>query len=178
MAYETINEHPIIPQEEYWNCFCLVLTKGFFTVIDIEDYSQVIDRNWHVVGRNKDGMYAATWSYLSGLRGILKMHNLILPPPNGMVVDHKNCNSLDNRRCNLRLATQQQNQFNKRGKSHSTSKFKGVSWRPSRGHWRAMIFVDGKDVYLGSSRCEVKAAKLYNEAAKKHYGEFAWTNPV
>ena len=61
----------------------------------------------------------------------LKMHHAILgKPPQGYVVDHINGNRLDNRRCNLRFVTHQQNAFNTRKHrvENGTSRFKGVSY--------------------------------------------------
>jgi hypothetical protein len=93
-----------------------------------------------------------------------------------LVVDHINRDSLDNRRANLRLATRSQNNMNRSGRKGASSKYKGVSWYKSRKRWRAMIKVEGKRKSLGYFESEAEAAKVYDEAARKYQGEFAYQN--
>lgn len=88
-------------------------------------------------------------------------------------IDHVNCNKLDNRLENLRLATKGQNQSN-RGKSEGlTSKYKGVCWKKSNKCWTAQISHDGKCHWLGHFENELDAHKAYCEAAVRLKGEFA-----
>jgi hypothetical protein len=111
----------------------------------------------------------------------ISMHRVILDPPDGLVVDHRNGEPLDNRRCNLRLATLEENARNHRKRVTATgSQFKGVAlakdkWRTAK-KWRARIVVDSKSIHLGYFANEVDAAKAYDEAAKIHFGEFARLN--
>ncbi len=98
-------------------------------------------------------------------------------PPKGMVVDHINCDGLDNRRANLRLATRQQNKCNTRPSSTgATSKYKGVFWGKDRKKWRSRVTFKGKMVDLGSFDSEIEAAKARDAVAKKYHGQFAWLN--
>lgn len=84
---------------------------------------------------------------------------------------------MDNRRCNLRLATHQENCFNIRKRDGTSSKYKGVYFDTQNARtWRARIARDGKRRHLGSFRSEVEAAKAYDAAAKELFGEFAWLN--
>lgn len=110
------------------------------------------------------------------------LHNLILQPPSGLVVDHINHDGLDNRRSNLRLATQQQNLWNARRKRNSSSPYKGVSerkelWRTAPA-WTATIRdrETGKRVCLGTFRTAEDAARAYDKAAREMRGEFAVLN--
>lgn len=93
-----------------------------------------------------------------------------------LLVDHKNRDSMDNRRGNLRFATKSQNNMNRSGRKGTSSKYKGVSWYKSRKCWRAMIKVNGKRKSLGYYESEIEAAKVYDEAARKYQGQFAYQN--
>jgi hypothetical protein len=104
------------------------------------------------------------------------LHRIILDAPKGTDVDHINGNGLDNRRCNLRLATRSQNHANRFKKPGTTSRFKGV--RFERNRWHAQIRVQYKKTYLGSFRDEIDAALAYNAAALEAFGEFARINTI
>ena len=105
------------------------------------------------------------------------MHRMIMKPPKGMVVDHINCDGLDNRRANLRFATRQQNKCNTRPISRRcSSKYKGVFWARDRCKWRAVVTSKGKRMNLGAFDNEVEAARVRDAAAKKYHGQFAWLN--
>ncbi len=89
-------------------------------------------------------------------------------------VDHINGDRLDNRRCNLRAASPQQNARNQTRKSVGhTSKFKGVCWDPWGSRWRAGIMINSKRINLGSFQSEQDAQQAYAAAAVKYFGEFA-----
>jgi len=165
-------------QDEYWECFSIPMTKGYFTIIDIDDFELVIDYNWHPSGSKDDDKYAHTWSYKSGIRKTLALHRLLMNPPSHLHVDHINCNKMDNRRKNLRFCTPHQNTFNQPGRKNTSSKYKGVAWRSERNHWKVCIELKGKPIYIGSSRCEKEAASMYNKKAIELFGEFAWLNKI
>lgn len=93
----------------------------------------------------------------------------------GLVVDHINGDTLDNRKQNLRVASKSQNAANMR-KHRGSSKFKGVCWNRKSGKWAVEIKVNGKTQYLGMYADEILAAKVYDTAAKHLFGEFAQLN--
>lgn len=90
--------------------------------------------------------------------------------------DHKNGNTFDNRRRNIRLATNTQNQQNSTVRSDNKSGFKGVCWEPRHNRWRATIRVNKRKVWLGEFDNKKTAALAYDAAAVAHFGEFAKTN--
>lgn len=92
-----------------------------------------------------------------------------------MVVDHINLNGLDNRRENLRLVTPSQNAANSPGQRGS-SKYRGVHWDGGRRQWIASVAPDGKQEVLGSFYTEEEAARAYDAAAVRCYGECAYLN--
>lgn len=87
-------------------------------------------------------------------------------------VDHINGNPSDNRICNLRAATHQQNIANGKRRINNTSGKKGVH-KHFDGRWRARITVDYKTIHLGLFDSVDDAHAAYMHAAKQHYGEFA-----
>ncbi|SRR6266436_2675524 len=93
-------------------------------------------------------------------------------------VDHINHNLYDNTNENLRIATPSQNNINKNKRLGCSSKYKGVSWSQVLGKWKAGIKVRGKQIHLGYFDIEEDAAKVYNVAALKYFGEFAFLNII
>lgn len=156
------------------------ITKGQTAIIDDEDYGKISPFQWCCHG---DG-YAARGYHENGKVVILKMHHAVFgKPPAGYVIDHINGNKLDNRKCNLRLVTQQQNCFNSKKRiapvsGKKPSRFKGVGWRENRKKWRSRITFNGKRYYLGQYETEEEAALAYNKAAKSFFGEYAKLNEI
>ena len=72
-------------------------------------------------------------------------------------IDHENHTRDDNSNENLRVVTNQQNQFNR-------SNVKGYSWNKKAKKWVARIMLDGKTIYLGLFETEEDAHKAYLEA--------------
>lgn len=143
----------------------ICLTNGGCTIVDPERVEALSSKGW----RN-DGGYAR----LNVTFGKKLLHRVVLGAQDGQRVDHINGDKLDNRLCNLRLATPSQNSANSI-KRKGSSKYKGVT-RRSWGAWRAQICVNLKKHSLGHFQSEIDAAKAYNTAALKHFGEFARLN--
>ncbi len=95
----------------------------------------------------------------------------IVGPP-----DHIDGNGLNNRRSNLRPASNSQQVANQGVRSDNTSGYKGVTWREDRGKWEAKIQSGGKRRCLGLFDDKIEAAKVYDHAALEAFGEFAVLN--
>lgn len=91
-------------------------------------------------------------------------------------VDHKDGDPGNNRITNLRAATHAQNLKNQRKPKNNTSGYKGVRRSTNGKRWWARLKVDYKEIYIGAYDTAEEAARAYDEAAVKHYGEFARTN--
>jgi hypothetical protein len=155
----------------------IYLDEGKWTILDPNDYYLYAGFKW-CIGGCKDKLYAVR-GQINGPDGlkIVRLHRLIMDAPEGLLVDHRNGDSFDNRRSNLRLATHSQNQYNRRKSKNTSSKFKGVYFRKNRGKWVAYINnVAGEKLWLGQFDAEIEAARVYDEAARKYRGEFASPN--
>lgn len=151
------------------------LSKGkFFAKIDDEDYELVSKHNW-TAKRNKQYLYAYTVDIIDGKINCYYMHRIIMSLyDRKMFVDHRNHDTLDNTKSNLRICTSGQNKMNGTSAKNSTSKYLGVC--NQGGRWRAKIKINYKCISLGMYDLEDDAAKAYDIAAKKYHGEFASLN--
>jgi hypothetical protein len=155
------------------------LTQGKVALVDDEDYEMLSQWKWFAWESPKSHSiwYAHTSCLLNGKRTVFSMHRLLMGHPLRLHVDHKNRDGLDNRRCNLRLATASQNIANSPSRRGS-SLFKGVYWTQDRKRWTAHIKKDRQTYFLAHCRKEEDAAIYYNVAAQLFFGEFAYLNHV
>ena len=68
--------------------------------------------------------------------------------------------------------------YHKKSSSKGSSKYKGVSFHKKDSKWWSTIIVNKKQIYLGRYDEEKDAAKAYNKAALKYFGEHAYLNKV
>lgn len=151
------------------------LTRNKFTIIDDESYCYFENHSWHVT---KQGYVARRYTYAKGKTKIILIHRIIMNCPSGLMVDHINRNSLDNRKSNLRICNKSQNAANSKIASNNTSGYRGVKWSKIGKKWMSSIRVMGKDIYLGYFFNKLDAARTYNKAAEKYFGKFAYLNQV
>lgn len=114
-----------------------------------------------------------------------KMHRIIYQIINGVgclkpdnLIDHHDGCTFNNTSINLRLATHQQNNRNIKKRVGKTSKYKGVHWDKWKNRWISNITIDGKAKYLGSCMIETDAARKYNEAVLKYFGDWGLLNVI
>jgi hypothetical protein len=154
------------------------LSEGQFTIVEPRDYYSIRHLKWFVHG-NGSNLYAARSALTNDLRSrIIYLHRQLMDPPVGLVVDHRNCDSLDNRRANLRVVTQAVNMRNRRKRKNTSSRYIGVWFDKKRNKWTVQIRYNGQKLWLGRFDDESAAAKVYDEAAKKYFGEIARLNNV
>ena len=149
------------------------LNQGHFALIDSEDEPLVSKHKWRASRKN-----GKNWYVVSNSKRVHKrMHRLIMNAPDGVDVDHRNGNTLDNRRSNLRFANNSQNQANRHKlNTLNTSGYRGVTLHKQTQKWQAQIKVNGKYNYLGLYSSLEEAAKAYDSAATWYFDEFAELN--
>lgn len=149
------------------------LSMGMVALVDNEDFDYLNKFRWCAHKRGR-AFYAE--STINGVRVI--MHNVIMNPPKGMLIDHIFHNGLDNRKSQLRLATKSQNNANRTSRKNSSSKYLGVAFEKDRNKWTARIRKNGQGYRLGSFLKETDAALAYNKKAFELHGEFANLNII
>ncbi len=148
------------------------LTQNRFAVVDDQDFEWLNQWKWFyhagyavrniTVGKKKQKMI---W-----------MHRQILDIPDGVEGDHKDRDTLNNQRFNLRPATHSENCKNRKIRSDNKSGFIGVHWNKQREKWQSSIKANGKRLHLGFFIEPEKAALAHDEAARKYYGDFSVLN--
>lgn len=146
------------------------LNKGYTTKIDLEDYERVKDYHWFTTCLG----YAYAHITINGKETQVTLHRLIMDCPDGMVVDHINHDKLDNRKCNLRICTQQQNSWNRnRSLCHNKTGYCGVSYDSRKNRYYASIERCGKKRCLGGFSTAEEAYEARLKAEQFYDGEYA-----
>jgi hypothetical protein len=155
------------------------LNKCKYAIVDPDDYERLRKYKWHI--SKTDNTYYAIrhkWLPKEKRHTTVSMHREIIDVPDGWYVDHINHHGFDNRKANIRPATPADNARYARytKKKNATSKYRGVWYNKQTKKWRATIVVHRKRKQIGYFQNEIDAAKAYDKAAKKYYGEFAILN--
>lgn len=87
--------------------------------------------------------------------------------------DHKNRNRVDNRFSNLRSASRAENLWNSGPHKDSKSGIKGIRYDVDRQKWRASIYVNGRERFLGRFALAADAQAAYRQAALVAHSDFA-----
>jgi len=153
------------------------LTRNKNAIVDAGDFEWLSQWNWYATFHPQNGSFYATrttGSHKYGTVRTIKMHRLIMKCEEGQEVDHRNLDTLDNRKENLRKCTPKQNSFNRR--PHKGCLYKGICFDRRRGVWYAYLRTSGRRIFGGSFESATDAARAYDGLARNHFGEFAHLN--
>ena len=125
---------------EYYVGWTTNTNKEFY--FDVDDYESIKEHCWFE-SWNKDKTYNFIMSHIDGQN--VRLHQFVF----GKRVDHKDKNALNNRKNNLRIATHQENCWNRGAHRDGSSGVAGVCWAKREELWRAYITIDGKQKNLG-----------------------------
>jgi hypothetical protein len=153
------------------------LTKGQVALVDADDFVRISQHSWRAEwSYTNKTFYAVRRETVEGKRVRIPMAAEVLRIGLPLVGDHITHITLDNRKSNLRVATDAQNRRNKRKYTTNTSGYKGVSFSKRENMWVANIMIDGKYKHLCYSSDKALAARIYDKKAYEVYGEFAFLN--
>jgi hypothetical protein len=150
------------------------LANGMIALVSNSDYKNL--RKYHWNGIKGKSTFYATRSDRFGKNILMHRQILGLKKGDGVIVDHKDLNGINNTRRNIRKCTNQQNHFNGTSRKNSTSKYKGVGWDTEKKKWVSQIMYNHKRIFLGYYKEERCAAMAYDKKAKKLFGEFSRLN--
>lgn len=152
------------------------LTKGFTAIVDEIDADLTMQK-WCSLVQPTGNVYAKCARGFKSKHKTILLHKVILERilgremTKGERVDHKNGNTLDDTRSNLRLATHAQNMRNSKRRKNNSSGYKGVNF--FRGKWRAQIQHEKKNITIGMFDTPEQAHEAYCAKALELQGEFA-----
>jgi hypothetical protein len=136
-------------------------------LVSAADRRLVEGHKWHIVAIGK-GTYAS--AKIDGKTVYLHRLVLGLQPGDGLQADHINRNGLDNRRENLRPATDALNRqnFSAEGYSNNKSGYRGVHWLEDRQRWGASCCINGKQKRIGRFKDVHEAGRAVAEYRRQH----------
>lgn len=136
-----------------------------YAKVDTDMYDYVSQYKWYLFEVKPGVYYVATTIN----NKTIYLHRLIMKAPKGKVVDHRNHDTMDNTRKNLKVVTQSINCLNRKGaaKHNKSSGIRGVSWHKHKGKWEACIHINRKKKFLGYFTDTTEAKNAVTAALKE-----------
>ncbi len=171
----TVKRHDVVqPQDQ--SIKLIPLTRGYNAIIDAEDFQRVDEWHWFAIPSKKTkNIYAGRMSrYPNGTNRLILLHRFIKPCEKD--IDHFDGNTLNNTKLNLRPCDDTQNGGNQKLAKNNKSGYKGVSWFKPMKKWICKIYFKNSQIHIGLFNDKVDAARAYDRAALRYFGEFARLN--
>lgn len=149
----------------------ILLTKNKYALVDDSDYKELSKYKWCISNLK----YAVRRMPKEASR-VIYMHRVIANVREDQQVDHVNRDKLDNRRSNLRAASEAENRRNMPARSDNKSGYKGIHWDNNRKKYVVQICVNGRGYWGGRHKNLTEAISTYNSMATELHGEFAYLN--
>lgn len=149
-------------------------------LIDDSDFFKVSQLKWHLLyDKCINGFYIITTLYTDNKKRTVYLHRFVMGCPKDKIIDHINHNTLDNRRCNLRICTKLENNKNVSiRKNKITSKLKGIYFKKADNKYVAQIGYNKNKIHIGYFKTEKEAYEAYNNKALELFGEYANLNII
>lgn len=140
-------------------------------LIDIEDIEKVKLFTWHAKYQDDIGNYYIIKNIIKGNSNKqIMLHRYIMNCPKGLTIDHINHNTTDNRKQNLRICTQRENNLNQSElRSNNKSGYRNISWQKACNKYIITLMINGKNKTIGRTADLEEAVKIRDEA-KERYG--------
>ena len=153
---------------------------GGTTILDEDDYLKYRDLAWHVNVRSYAKLNKGISRHGKKRWVTFYLHRMVMGLEHGdkKQVDHINRNTLDNRKCNLRIADATLQNINKPLQKNNKSGYRGVHChrRQITGRWytyyEALINIRGKSIFLGQSKYIENAIKMRRDAEAKYFDTY------
>jgi len=165
-GYRLVDDHAELP-----------LTRGQWAKVSLDDLPRLLEHKWFCIGDGSRAHPFVARAKISGAGVAMARFVLEMTDPD-LIADHRDWNTLNNQRNNLRAVNKLQSSQYRRGwkrkNTTSGSPFKGVYGK--EGRWRSVIKYEGKPIHLGYFKTETEAAQAYDAAVEKYHGEYAARN--
>jgi hypothetical protein len=152
----------------------IILTQGKVAIVDDEDFEYLNQFKWYA----NNNYVGRSITVSKNKQKHILIHRFIMKPDKGMLIDHLDGNPLNNQKNNLRICTHSDNMRNCKISIKNTSGYKGVSFVKKKNTYKSAIKFNKRTIYLGYYIDPIDAARAYNTAAIKYFGEFAKLNKI
>lgn len=149
------------------------LKDGTVFIFDADLFDLIKDIKWYAAYKNRHDKSM----YIIDRYG-RPLHKVLFSGRKGYELDHINLDTLDNRRCNVRFCTHQQNQMNQSLQRNNTSGVSGVRFYKPRNKYVARIKICQRDIHLGYYTSIKEATQARNIGMECLFGEYGVYNDV
>lgn len=146
-----------------------------YAMVNAMDRDLVACHAWREYVARNTSYAISTIKMPDGVWRTVRMHRLILMPPDGIAIDHLDGNGLNNLRSNMLACRNAENTARAMYRYDGTkTPYRGVY--PNGSNWAARISINNRVHYLGTFPTPEDAAHVYDTAAREHRGEYAVLN--